>query len=126
MLKLCQMGRCKAMARLQAQPAKRYPDGGKLFCLFRPQYCRRDREVQFPTASPVSGACRFRAAGFRYHEDFLSPAEETTLSRWIETLPLRPFEFRGSGQDRERSGAEVSTAMSIARPVILLASVLPV
>jgi alkylated DNA repair dioxygenase AlkB len=33
--------------------------------------------------------------GFRYNEDFLSPAEETTLSRWIETLPLKPFEFRG-------------------------------
>jgi alkylated DNA repair dioxygenase AlkB len=34
-------------------------------------------------------------SGFRYEAGFLSTGEENTLARWIETLPLKPFEFRG-------------------------------
>jgi alkylated DNA repair dioxygenase AlkB len=34
-------------------------------------------------------------SGFRYQAGFLSSEEETALVRWIETLPLKPFEFRG-------------------------------
>jgi alkylated DNA repair dioxygenase AlkB len=34
-------------------------------------------------------------SGFRYQAGFLSPEEETALAGWIETLPLKPFEFRG-------------------------------
>jgi alkylated DNA repair dioxygenase AlkB len=33
--------------------------------------------------------------GFRYEAEFLSADEEKALVRWIETLPLKPFEFRG-------------------------------
>lgn len=33
--------------------------------------------------------------GFRYEAGFLAPDEEVALVRWIETLPLKPFEFRG-------------------------------
>ncbi len=43
----------------------------------------------FP-AGAVSGP-----PGFRYEADFLSPDEERALVRWIETLPLKPFEFHG-------------------------------
>jgi alkylated DNA repair dioxygenase AlkB len=34
-------------------------------------------------------------AGFRYEAEFLSVDEEVRLVRWIETLPLKPFEFQG-------------------------------
>lgn len=34
-------------------------------------------------------------AGFRYQAEFLERDEELALVRWIESLPLKPFEFRG-------------------------------
>ncbi len=43
----------------------------------------------FP-ADSVSGP-----PGFRYQAEFLSIDEEDSLARWIETLPLEPFAFRG-------------------------------
>jgi alkylated DNA repair dioxygenase AlkB len=33
--------------------------------------------------------------GFRYAPDFVSEPEQEGLVRWIETLPLKPFEFHG-------------------------------
>ncbi|HEX4159361.1 MAG TPA: alpha-ketoglutarate-dependent dioxygenase AlkB [Rhizomicrobium sp.] len=34
-------------------------------------------------------------SGFHYQDEFLAIDEEKALVRWIETLPLKPFEFRG-------------------------------
>ena len=53
----------------------------------------KDAHAQQPSlfAADVASA----PSGFRYEAGFLSPAEENALARWIETLPLKPFEFRG-------------------------------
>lgn len=33
--------------------------------------------------------------GLRYRADLISPDEERDLAAWFETLPFKPFEFRG-------------------------------
>jgi alkylated DNA repair dioxygenase AlkB len=33
--------------------------------------------------------------GFVYRPDFISPAEEAELARWLASLPFEPFQFRG-------------------------------
>ena len=33
--------------------------------------------------------------GLDYAADFMSPAEEAELARWMESLPFQPFEFQG-------------------------------
>src|SRR6478672_12785728 len=33
--------------------------------------------------------------GFAYRPDFISPAEEADLARWLATLPFEAFQFRG-------------------------------
>jgi alkylated DNA repair dioxygenase AlkB len=34
-------------------------------------------------------------SGLRYQDDLITPMEETELAGWMETLPLKPFEFHG-------------------------------
>src|SRR5580704_18933667 len=63
---------------------------------FQVPYRRRDRQEspqQQPSLFPADSASG--PSGFRYEAGFLTLAEEQTLVRWIETLPLKPFEFRG-------------------------------
>src|ERR1700733_7761021 len=127
MLKLCQMGRCKAKARMQAQPVERYPDGGALFCLFRVPYCLRAREVQFPAASPVSGAYRFRAAGISLQRRFSFPGRRNNTIALDRNAAAQAFRVpRLSSGSRTFGARSIDRDVYSLRPVILLASVLPV
>jgi alkylated DNA repair dioxygenase AlkB len=53
----------------------------------------KDVSVQQPELFPAQSVSA--PSGFRYQTGFVSTTEEQLLVRWIETLPLKPFEFRG-------------------------------
>jgi alkylated DNA repair dioxygenase AlkB len=54
-----------------------------------------DKNVSLQQPSLFPAGSVSDPSGFRYEARFLSADEEKTLVRWIETLPLKPFEFRG-------------------------------
>jgi alkylated DNA repair dioxygenase AlkB len=82
------------------------------------------REERVPDQQDLFDGPELRPpAGFRYAPDFVSEPEQKELVRWIETLPLKPFEFHGFTGNRRV--ASFGLRYDYARQAIATAAPIP-